>query len=343
MKVTETIFDNRKVVNYFGADLRLLQELHDPEKIIIITDENIQKLHAADKFADFTVIAVPAGEKIKVQSTADSIIDRLLEMDADKTFLIAGVGGGVITDLAGYVSAIYKRGVKLALVPTTVLAMTDAAIGGKNGVNVGIYKNMVGTTKQVAFLLFDFSFLDTLPRQEWISGFAEIIKHACIKDASLFNELENGSLEKYIADKALMSSLVERNVAIKTDIVVSDEFETGDRYLLNFGHTFGHPIENIYGLPHGNAISLGMVMAGKISEEINNFHSDQQERLVALLEKYELPVKLKADHAAILQLLKKDKKRSGTDINFVLLDEIGKASVAKIPLSQIEDMQNQIL
>jgi 3-dehydroquinate synthase len=342
MKVTETIFDDRKVINYFDADLSILSELHDPEKIVIITDKNIERLHA-ERLAAFKVISIHAGEKSKVQSTVDRIIDQLLEMDADKSWIIVGVGGGVITDLAGYVSAIYKRGVKLGLVPATVLAMVDAAIGGKNGVNVGIYKNMVGTTKQAAFLLFDFSFLETLPRQEWISGFAEIIKHACIKDAALFNELENSSLDNYIADKALMSALVARNVAIKTDIVVNDEFETGDRYLLNFGHTFGHPIENIYGLPHGNAISLGMVLAGRISEEINNFYSDQQERLVALLTKYELPVKLKVDHAAILQLLKKDKKRSGSDINFVLLNEIGKASVAKISLKNIEDMQNQIL
>lgn len=342
MKVTETIFDDRKVVNYFDADLSILSDLHDPEKIIIITDENIKRLHA-EKLAAFKVIAVHAGEQSKVQSTVDRIIDQLLEMDADKSWAIVGLGGGVVTDLAGYVSAIYKRGVKLGLVPTTVLAMVDAAIGGKNGVNVGIYKNMVGTTKQAAFLLFDFSFLETLPRQEWISGFAEIIKHACIKDAQLFSELESASLDNYIYDKELMSTLVERNVAIKTDIVVNDEFETGDRYLLNFGHTFGHPIENIYSLPHGNAVSLGMVLAGRISEEVNNFHSDRQERLVALLKKYELPVRQELNHAAILQLLRKDKKRSGSDINFVLLDEIGKASVAKISLKNIEDMQKQIL
>lgn len=342
MKRTETIFDNKKVVNYFNADFSLLGTLYDPEKIIIITDENVHALHA-EKFAGYKTIIIAAGEKNKTQSTVDKVIEDLLDINADKSCMIAGVGGGMVTDIAGYVSAIYKRGVKLALVPTTILAMTDAAIGGKNGVNVGIYKNMAGTTKQAEFLLFDFSFLDTLPRQEWTGGFAEIIKHACIKDAQLFAELEAETLDNYINSKEKISSLVERNVEIKTQNVVNDEFETGDRYLLNFGHTFGHPIENIYNLPHGYAISIGMVLAAKMSQQINNFSAADLQRLIALLQQYELPLSRELDYPAILERLKKDKKRADAAINFVLLDKIGEAAVTMIPLAQIDELQKQIL
>lgn len=342
MRIVEAKFDNKTVVTYFDAETGMLSEQFDPSGVIILTDENVFRLHK-DKLNKYKIITIPPGEANKTQKTADYIIERLLEMDADKSTLLAGVGGGVVTDLAGYVASVFKRGMRSALLPSTILAMTDAAIGGKNGVNVGRYKNMAGTTRQPEMLLYDYRFLKTLPREEWISGFAEIIKHACIKDAALFEELEKHDLDYYMQNDIALAALVEQNVAIKTAITVSDEFETGERYLLNFGHTFGHAIENLYGLPHGNAVSIGMVMAARISEEINNFDSAEVERLKKLLIQYELPVFIKADHAALMELLQKDKKRSGDAVNFVLLNKTGEGTVAKISLKNIQDLQNQVL
>jgi 3-dehydroquinate synthase len=162
------------------------------------------------------------------------------------------------------------RGIRFGFVPTSILAMVDASIGGKNGIDVGTYKNMVGLIRQPEFLLYDYSFLKSLPKAEWINGFAEIIKHACIKDASMFRLLEAYKLNDFQKDKTLLNKLIQRNALLKSKVVVEDEFETGDRKLLNFGHTFGHAIENTYQLPHGHAVAVGMVMACMISASYKN-------------------------------------------------------------------------
>ena len=175
--------------------------------------------------------------------------------------MLVGIGGGVITDLTGYVAAIYMRGLSFGFVPTSILAMVDAAIGGKNGIDVGVYKNIIGTIRQPQFLLYDYSLLKSLPQSEWVNGFAEIVKHACIKDARLFNTLRQNSIRSYQRNSKELGALIKKNVHIKASVVQADEFEKGERRLLNFGHTLGHAIENIYKMPHGHAISIGMVAA----------------------------------------------------------------------------------
>ncbi len=342
MRTLQTDFSGQTVSNYFDASFSDLKEIYDHKKVIIITEEHIFNLHAA-KFEGFKVLLVEGQEKNKNQATINFIIDKLLEFNIDKQWLIVGVGGGVITDMVGYVASIFKRGIKLGLVPTTVLAMTDAAIGGKNGINVGNYKNMVGTTYRPLFILYDYSFLETLPKEEWVNGFAEIIKHACIKDEDMFYELEKNNIDFYIKNKIVASELIERNAAIKTNVVVADEFEKADRFQLNFGHTFGHAIENLYNLPHGSAVSIGMVMAAKVSEEINNFESVLVDRLKQLLLQYELPVTQKLDNTAVLELLVKDKKRAGDTINFVLLNRIGEGTVKQLSFQNIESLLDQNL
>ena len=342
MRITETVFSGEKVSTCFDASFQDINLFHDSKKILIVTDENIFKLHNS-KMQDYPVITVEGTEKNKTQSTVDDIIHQMLEMNIDKTWLLVGVGGGVITDMAGYVASIYKRGIKLGLLPTSILGMTDAAIGGKNGVNVGMYKNMVGTTYRPVFILYDFSFLDTLPATEWINGFAEIIKHACIKDAEMFNELEKRDIDFYINNRKEATALIEKNVALKTAVVVADEFEKADRFQLNFGHTFGHALENLYNLPHGHAVSIGMVMAAKVSEEINNFESVSVEKLKKLLQQYKLTVSHTINKEEVLSLLTKDKKRAGDVINFVLLNRIGEASVQQLSFSNIQSLLDQTL
>ena len=161
--------------------------------------------------------------------------------------------------------------------------MVDASVGGKNGIDVGVYKNLVGVVNHPEFLLYDYSFLETLPDSEWVNGFAEIIKHACIKDSGMFNYLEENSLSKFQSSLHDISTLIKKNVDIKYKVVASDELETGERKLLNFGHTIGHAIENTSKLDHGHAISIGMIAACRISEAINNFPPGKTRQIAELL------------------------------------------------------------
>ena len=233
---------------------------------------------------------------LEQQEAVDKIFQQLIAFEADRKTFIVGVGGGVVTDITGYAASVYMRGLKFGFVPTTILAMVDASIGGKNGVDVGIFKNLVGLIKQPEFLLFDYSLLQTLPQEHWINGFAEIIKHACIKDKDLFEILEHESLEHFQSDRNKLANLIERNVAIKTAVVLKDEFEQADRRLLNFGHTLGHAIENNYQLLHGHAISIGMMAACSISVELNHFDLAEKKRIAGLFHQYGLPSHLQIDH-----------------------------------------------
>ncbi len=330
-------FSGKTVDCYFDTDFSYAENLVVKENAVIITDENIAALYA-EKFAGWKTIVLKAGEEHKQQSTVDYVIDELIKLQADRGTIVVGVGGGVVTDIAGYAASIYMRGVKCALVPTSILAMVDACIGGKNGVDVGMYKNLVGTIRHAEFLLYDYSFLKTLPTAEWVNGFAEIIKHACIKDENLFKLLENNSLEDFQNSSEEIAKLIKKNVQIKYNIVSNDEFETGERKLLNFGHTLGHAIENIYKLPHGNTVSIGMAAACKISEEINNFSSEESKRIINLLRKYDLPVDLKFDKERVWDVLLMDKKKSGDAMNFILLDKIGEGIVKRIPLLELKKL-----
>ena len=341
MQKTEYIFQDKMVSCFFDAGFPVIENLIPMGVVIYLTDENIHKSHPG-KFEDKKVIVIPAGEKNKQQSTVDNVISELIKLEADRETILIGVGGGVVTDLTGYIASIYMRGIKCCLVPTSILAMVDACIGGKNGVDVGVYKNMVGTVKQPEFLLYDYSFLETLPTEEWINGFAEIIKHACIKDAALFAELEKTSLEELRMSKLKIDELIQRNVHIKYDVVSADPLEQGERRLLNFGHTLGHSIENIYDLPHGHAVSIGMVAACKISIKLNYFNQDEMERVLGILNKYHLPCNLEIDIQKVWQIMLRDKKRSGKEMKFVLLNKIGDGIVFQIPLLQLENILKEL-
>lgn len=320
---------------FFNMPISSLTKLVDVKQCVIITDENIFALYKV-KFKKYNTIVLKAGEEYKVQQTSDSIIKQLLDFDADRNTILIGVGGGVITDITGYVASIYKRGVQLGFVPTTLLAMIDASIGGKNGIDVGHYKNMVGCFKQPNFILFDFSFLKTLPQNQWQQAFAEIIKHACIKDAALFKELQINSLQFYRSNKNALIALIEKNIIIKLGIVQKDELENGERKLLNFGHTLAHALENLYQLNHGNAVSIGIAFAVKLSQKITGFN--QTSAVIELLNKYNLPVELNYKASKVFEVLKKDKKRNQQELHFVLLNKIGKAVIVPIPLQEIEKL-----
>lgn len=326
-------FSNASTDFYFDSSFPELKNITDKQSAIIITDENVFNAHK-NKFKGYNCIVLKPGEEFKIQPTVDSIIETLIKMQADRKSVLIGVGGGVITDLTGYVASVYMRGIKFGFVPTSILALVDASIGGKNGIDVGAYKNLVGIIRQPSFILHDVSLLRSLPQNEWENGFAEIIKHACIKDTAMFKQLQQTTLKDYMQDKQLLSALIQRNANIKIKVVQKDEFEKGDRRLLNFGHTLGHAIETQYDLLHGQAISIGMTYACHISEQLTGFTQTQQ--VVDLLEKYNLPTYTSFDKEKVFEVLKMDKKRAKKEMNFVLLNKIGKASVQAIELKKLE-------
>lgn len=342
MRKSEYTFSQKTVACYFDADFSGIKELVKDANIVIITDDNVFD-HHANKMSGFPVIKFVAGEAFKNQATADYIIEELIKLGAHKNTFLIGAGGGVVTDITGYVASVYMRGIKFGLAPTSVLAMVDAAIGGKNGVDVGVYKNMVGTINQPEFIFYDYSFLETLPVKEWVNGFAEIIKHACIKDALMFSVLERYSLHEYQSDKTLIADLIEKNVEIKSKIVTSDEFEKGERKFLNFGHTIGHALENLHAIPHGHAISIGMVAACNLSEQINGLHYSDAAKIVKLLNQYHLPVDVETDHEKVFEVLKMDKKRKDDGIYFILLKNIGNAEIRFISLTELEKHFKEIV
>lgn len=320
---------------YFAHGMAHLKEIAEPASTILITDENVYSAHQK-KFKQWDTIVLKPGEEFKVQQTVDSVIDQLIEMGADRTCTLVGVGGGVITDITGYVASVYMRGVRFGFIPTTVLALVDASIGGKNGIDVGLYKNMVGVIRQPSFLLHDMSLLGSLPQSEWENGFAEIIKHACIKDAGMFAELEKRSLTYYRRNRKAVCELVQRNALLKTKVVQQDEFEKGDRKLLNFGHTLAHAIENQYELSHGQAVAIGMTYACHISEGITGFKHTA--RVVELIRKYQLPTYADFDRAKAFSVLLKDKKKQQDALHYILLDRIGKGVIHKIPVDKLKNI-----
>ncbi len=328
-------FSHSSVNYYFDSSFLNLKDITDPKNTIIITDENVYTAHEK-KFKPWNSIVLKPGEQFKVQATVDSIIGQLIEMGADRNTVLVGVGGGVISDLAGFIGCIYMRGIQFGFVPTTLLSMVDASIGGKNGIDVGFYKNMIGCIKQPSFILHDLDFLKTLPEKEWQNGFAEIIKHAAIKDAAMFEELEANKLSVYQKKIQSTALLIQRNAILKTKVVQKDEFEQGDRKLLNFGHTLAHALENQYDLTHGEAVAIGMAFAGKISQEYSSFK--EADRLIKLIDKYGLPVTAGYNHNKVFDILQSDKKRENDLVNFILLKSIGKAYIEKISLEKLYNL-----
>ncbi len=315
--------------------IQAIEKMVNRANAFYITDENVYALHQ-NKFKGKKTIVIPAGEEHKQQATVNFIIEALLNLGATREAVLVGVGGGVVTDMVGYAASIYMRGVSFGFVPTTILAMVDASIGGKNGIDVGLYKNMVGLIKQPSFLLYDFDFLKTLPSHQWENGFAEIIKHAAIKDAKMMKQLASHDLIYYQKNKKDLIDLIEKNVKIKMTVVQKDEHEKGDRKLLNFGHTIGHAIENQHALLHGHAISIGMVYAAKISQVLQGFTDTGL--LIETLKKYGLPIAMRFDIAQAMEIMQKDKKKTMNGMQYVLLNKIGNAVYETIPMKSLEKL-----
>lgn len=295
----------------------------------LVTDSVVGPLYAGRaltslKAAGFdpVVVTVPSGESSKSMECAASVCEEMIAGGLDRSSALFALGGGVVGDLAGFVAAIYYRGIPFVQLPTTVVAQVDSSVGGKTGVNAKGGKNLIGAFHQPRLVVADTDTLATLPAREFNEGVAEVIKHAAIRDPKMFEQLND------------VPSIVERNVSIKAAIVGEDEFETkGVRALLNFGHTLGHAIENAAGYGrflHGEAISLGLVAACRLSVEKSGLSETESNRVFRALQQFRLPVTLPSEIAtdAIIEAMWTDKKFERGGIRFVLLRRLGDAFVA---------------
>lgn len=307
------------------------------KKVAVVTDSNVAPLHGekvTDSLAsagyDVTLIEVPAGEASKSMERVTDICRQMLRAGLDRKSFLVALGGGVVGDLAGFAAAVFQRGIPCVQIPTTIVSQVDSSVGGKTGVNAPEGKNLIGAFHQPRLVIADIDTLATLPDREFNEGFAEIIKHAAIRDADLLD-----LVEKRDAIRENLVELVTRNIAIKADVVEADERETtGTRALLNFGHTIGHGIEAAGGYGrflHGEAISLGLIAATRLSADNSTLSEADADRLIDCLRLYELPVTLDDDIATadIISAMQRDKKFEFGEIRFVLLDKLGSAHVSK--------------
>lgn len=304
----------------------------------VVSDETVAGFHAEALMASLakaglrpTLHTVPAGEASKSMTQVEAVCREMIRAGHDRKSMVVALGGGVVGDLAGFVAAIFYRGIPFVQIPTTIVSQVDSSVGGKTGVNVAEGKNLLGSFHQPRLVIVDPLTLQTLPDREYVEGFAEAIKHAAIRDSAMLAEL--AALDP--ATREIPADLLARNIAIKARVVEADEYETKDiRALLNFGHTIGHGIEASvpYGeMLHGEAISLGMKAALYLSERHAALTAGESARVLALLEKFQLPLVLPAEITtdSVMEKLARDKKFSAGAIRFVVLDKLGSARVVK--------------
>jgi len=309
-----------------------------PSKIFVLVDTNthdyclpkfLEQLESGEIIVE--VMEMPNGEDHKTIDICMGVWEALSEYNADRKSLLINLGGGVVTDLGGFVASTYMRGIKYINIPTSLLAMVDASVGGKTGVDLGALKNQVGVINEGVMVGVDTSFLDTLPQNEMVSGFAEMLKHGLIYDKTYWNILTH--LENL--DISDLDNLIYDSVLIKNKVVTEDPKEQGLRKILNFGHTLGHAIESYFlenadktPLLHGEAIAIGMILEAYLATKVCGLSQEELEIITnGILKTFSKADITKKDQAIIIKLLIHDKKNSHGIINFVLLEAIGKPKI----------------
>lgn len=344
---------------YIGVDIanlgKTVKSFSLQDKVLLISDERVYSLYGEEVKSsleendfDVSIASVPPGETSKSLFQVEKLYTRCAELKLERSAAILALGGGVIGDLAGFVASTYLRGINFFLLPTTLLAQVDASVGGKVGVDLPAGKNLVGSFYQPKFVYMDLETLQTLEPRQVREGLAEVVKHGLIKDEELFCYLEKNIGRVGNLDREVAQFIIERSVRIKARVVEEDEREErGKRQVLNFGHTIGHAIEgateyNRY--THGEAVSLGMVAAAKISEKLGFIRGDLVKRLIGLLKAIGLPVKMKKiDEDKLWDALYRDKKIRAGELNFILARDIGDVFLtSEVPMKVIKEVLREI-
>ncbi len=311
-------------------DLEAPIRVHAPGRhIVVISDETVGRAYP-NVLPEALHLTFPAGEEHKTRETWSALTDALLAAGIDRHVVIVGFGGGVTTDLAGFVAATYLRGVPWIAVPTTTLAMCDAAIGGKTGVDTSHGKNLVGAFHQPNAVVIDPVLLDTLPDNHYFGGLAEAVKHAAIMDSEHWSWLEAHAPAICDRDLEIVQELLMRSSALKAAVVSGDEREDGRRAILNAGHTIAHAIEHVsrYAIAHGDAVSIGLVAETRIGESLGVTRAGTADELARLLNAFSLPILMpdEMDRSAVVAAMAHDKKREDGQVRMALLAEIGRVS-----------------
>lgn len=324
-----------------GESIGNLAEHLPSGNVFAITDENLFR-HYREHFQERPVYVLKPGEQSKNIGSIEKICRWLMQQGAGRDAFILGVGGGVVCDIAGFAASVFMRGVDFGFVSTSLLGQVDGSIGGKNGVNLDGYKNIIGTFNQPRFVICDTDMLHTLPTVEFKNGMAEVIKHALIADREMLDFIKQNHADILALKSEAIDYLVKRSVEIKLAIVSADEREQGERRKLNLGHTFGHAVEKTDGIPHGQAVSIGLTFAASLSEKKGLLTPEERDGIASLLRKYCLPTETQTPSGIIFEALLADKKKENKHIHFVLMDGIGKARVESIGLSELRTLVSQL-
>jgi 3-dehydroquinate synthase len=322
----------KEIDNSYDITIDAIPQMYFSKKIAIVTNPKVAGLHLAYLLSKISakelyIITVPDGEEYKNQESVDLILESLFNHRFNRNSMLIAFGGGVIGDMTGYVASIYQRGIDFIQIPTTLLSQVDASVGGKTGINNAYGKNLIGAFHQPKAVYIDPYFLDTLPKREFAAGIAEIVKMAVTFNKEFFEFLEQADLN----DKALLQEAIKQAVETKAGVVAKDEKEHGLRAALNYGHTFGHVIENETNYKtylHGEAVAIGMVMANKLAVTMGLMDSEDAQRVERLLQKYDLPTHYNIkDINSFYETFFLDKKSSDATITFILPKGLGDVTI----------------
>ena len=321
-----------------GSVSELLPRLLPDKRIVVVSDTNIDR-HYHTLVNRYEHVLIGLGEASKTLVTADAIYKKFISMGVDRSTCVLAIGGGIVTDVAGFVASTYMRGVEFGFVSTSLLGQVDASVGGKNGVNVDGYKNMVGTFTQPRFVICDVGMLRTLSEREVRTGMAEVIKAGIIADEELFSKLELTPLAELTKNPDLLSEVVYRAIKVKADIVERDEREHGDRRKLNLGHTLAHAIEKSSSkMNHGEAVAVGLSLISDAAARRGLLSAADKERICSLLQRTGFDLTPPVAMRVLLKAVSKDKKSEGDVLNVVFPTAIGACEVVPMPLEEFRAM-----
>jgi len=324
-----------------GYGLADLPNVIGDRRAVVVTDDRLAELYSAELSA-FQQIIIPQADAAKHMTEVDRVLGELLAIGLDRSDVLIAFGGGAVSDFTGFVAAIYKRGIDCIYVPTTVLSMVDAAIGGKTGVNHGSLKNMVGAFKMPTHIFIDPRYCLSLTDRDYSQGFAEMVKHGLIWDVQYIELLETYQSALMTRELETLAMCISGASRIKIDIIKEDALEYGQRKLLNFGHTIGHAIERRQGLAHGDAVSIGMVGAMHISSQHCDLSQEDILRAAQLLQGFGLPVIQQLRTDQFWDLLVKDKKTRGNSVDYVFLESIGRARLEAVAHTTLRTMLDEV-
>lgn len=314
----------------FGGVVESLREILSGERAIVFIDAEVEAHHNLSEHFEESIV-VPGGEENKNLELLSMIWSELVDSMADRSTVVVAVGGGVVCDMVAFAAATFMRGVRCVLVPTTLLAQVDAAIGGKCGINFGGYKNMVGSFAPADFVVCDVGLLDSLPQREFRSGLAEMIKAAIIGDEELFELFERSDEEMLLRDKKLLSQAIAASLRVKSEIILRDPYEKGERRVLNLGHTMAHAIESLVSeYTHGEAVAVGLVWAAGVAVERGLLPIEEAERIRRVVEKYALPSSVSLPEEELQEAMLHDKKSGPEGVKIVLPERIGSCRIESL-------------